>query len=81
MSIPPFLLGYAFSDTASEVNKMKCGNCLAEKEDDGFRACPRCREMWRKQQRKPGGYKHQIEMLEEKVARLEAEICVLRQTG
>lgn len=60
---------------------MKCGNCLVEKEDDGYRACPECRKMWREQQRKPGGYKHQIEQLEEKVRRLEAEICVLRQTN
>jgi tRNA(Ile2) C34 agmatinyltransferase TiaS len=58
---------------------MECGNCGVTKKDDGFRACEKCRETWRKQQRKPGGYKHQIEMLTEEIARLKAEICVLRR--
>jgi uncharacterized membrane protein YvbJ len=58
---------------------MKCGNCGAKKHDDGYRACEKCRETWRKQQRKIGGPKHTIDMLQEKIERLEAEICVLRQ--
>lgn len=64
---------------ANGGTNMECGNCGKTKENDGYRACPECRAIWRKQQRKPGGPKHQIEQLLEKVARLEKELCALRQ--
>lgn len=58
--------------------KMICNNCKQPKQDDGFRACPDCRQYWREQQRKPDGYVNTVRRLEDRIKQLEKllEKCV-----
>lgn len=55
-----------------------CNACGSPKPFDRFKACPTCREQWRKERRKPGGYVETIEQLQEEIRRLNREIARLQ---
>ena len=55
----------------------KCTACGKPKPADPFRACPDCREGWRRASRKPGGPAETIENLRSEVAHLKAKIARL----
>jgi len=61
-----------------EICKNK--NCKAEKQKDGYKTCPDCREYWRLAQRKPTGNAYKLEILTEKYKRLQKQYEQLKQS-
>ena len=57
-----------------------CNNCLQQKEKDGYKACPECREYWRLAQRSPKGNAYKLEILTEKYKRLQKQYEQLKQS-
>ncbi|MBB4207240.1 hypothetical protein EV660_1179 [Roseinatronobacter bogoriensis DSM 18756] len=55
----------------------RCNACGKPKPHDHFRACPDCREGWRRANRKPGGPSETIEKLRSENARLKAKVARL----
>lgn len=45
------------------MSYIECTNCGKSKPLDRFRACPDCREEWRRYSRKPGGPAETIDQL------------------
>ena len=61
-----------------EICKNK--TCKAEKEKDGYKTCPACREYWRLAQRSPTGNAYKLEILTQKYKQLQKEYDQLKRS-
>ena len=57
-----------------------CNNCLKQKDKDGYKACPECREYWKLAQRSPTGNAYKLQILTEKYKRLQKQYEQLKQS-